>query len=101
MPTASSQHAALEKPDPPDDPADDAYASTGLHRTWTCHQGVEVEMPAVEPVNALLKRRDRGVGTCDLLGTLALEVRRRARVTASSSARSSMVGSVTSSPPRA
>ena len=54
--------------------AHDAHRGAELGRARPRHQRVEVEVPAVEPVGALLRRGDRGVGARDLLGALALEL---------------------------
>src|SRR4051812_48271975 len=70
----SSQHAALEQPHPPADAAEQAHARAELGRPWAGHQGVEVEVPTVEPVEAFLQRRNRSIGARNLLGPLALEI---------------------------
>ncbi len=58
---------------PPDDPADRAQRAAKLVGAAAAHERVQVDAPAIEPVDAVLRGRDRGVGARDELRVLRLE----------------------------
>src|SRR3954451_8248047 len=78
MSSGSSEQLALGAPERAERAARDPDRRAELSGAGASHQGVEVEVPAIEPVGALLRRGDGGVGRGDLLGALLFE-RRDAR----------------------